>query len=76
MHDHSGKVIMSERGGPLAQEHLYKHRLGRRQRTSGKPEFAAPKLDARTLMLKVTAVLLSERATNLGELSKRQQARG
>src|SRR5262245_55520935 len=33
----SSLLTMSERGGPLAQERLYKYRSGWRQRTSGKP---------------------------------------
>src|SRR6516165_11493959 len=36
----SSLVTMSERGGPLAQEHTYNYRSGWRQRTSDKPRTA------------------------------------
>jgi hypothetical protein len=63
-------VTMSERGGPLAQEHIYNYRSGWRQRTSGKPRTAPCTLDARTLFLNVGAALLAKPA-NLSEFSKR-----
>ena len=61
---------MSERGGQLAQGHLYKYRLSLRLRTSGKHRTVASTLDARTLLPKVGAALLVSPA-NLSELSKR-----
>jgi hypothetical protein len=64
-------ISLSERGGQLAQEHLYKYRSSWRQRISGKPRTAPSTLDARTLLLKVGAALFVERPAHLSELSKR-----
>jgi len=69
----SSLLTMSERGGALAQERLYKDRSGWRQRTQASPELSSSTLDAHTLLLKVRAALFAKPA-NLSEPSKRYQA--
>ena len=63
-------VTMSERGGPLAQEHTYTIAQAGDSGPQASPELPPCTLDARTLLLNVGAALLAKPA-NLSEFSKR-----